>query len=108
MPACITSELRELVCVPIASSASAITTSRPAIARARAQARPMTPAPMTSASTLSMEKELLDEKGARAGKRHGGGQGPRAGFEGEPKPRAHGGADRELRPPHEGRGSARR
>src|SRR2546421_411824 len=54
MPAWITSELRELVCVPIASSASRMITSRPAIASSRATARPTTPAPTTTASTLSM------------------------------------------------------
>src|SRR5918992_55183 len=53
MPACITSELRELVCMPIALSASRMTTSRPASAKARATARPTTPAPITAASTRS-------------------------------------------------------
>src|SRR4051812_13120181 len=55
-----TSELRELVCLPIASSASRITTSRPAVANARATARPTTPAPITAASTLSMEEVALE------------------------------------------------
>src|SRR5712691_571567 len=48
-----TSELRELLCAPIASSASRMITSRPAVASARATARPTTPAPMTTDSTLS-------------------------------------------------------
>src|SRR6476469_8665814 len=59
-----TSELRELVCLPIASSASRITTSRPAVAKARVTARPTTPAPITTASTRSMEEGALDEEGA--------------------------------------------
>src|SRR5262245_32672548 len=49
-----TSELRELVCVPIASSASRTRTSRPDTARARATASPTTPAPITTASTRSI------------------------------------------------------
>src|SRR5438445_2862502 len=49
-----TSELRELVSVPIAPWLSTITTSRPAIASARATARPTTPAPTTAQSTRSM------------------------------------------------------
>ncbi len=58
MPAWITSELRELVWVPIASSASRITTSRPASASARATASPTTPAPITTASILSMARGI--------------------------------------------------
>ncbi len=58
MPAWITSELRELVWVPIASSASRITTSRPASASARATASPTTPAPITTASILSMARGM--------------------------------------------------
>src|SRR5690606_8515136 len=50
MPACMTSELRELVPVPMASVASATRTSRPDRARARATARPTTPAPTTMQS----------------------------------------------------------
>src|SRR4051794_11471804 len=50
MPAWITSELRELVCVPIALSASSTTTSRPAMASSRATASPTTPPPMTATS----------------------------------------------------------
>src|SRR6185295_18842046 len=60
MPAWITSELRELVCVPIASSASKMTTSRPAMASSRAMARPTTPAPTTTASTLSMALSMRE------------------------------------------------
>src|SRR5438067_9584569 len=61
MPAWMTSELRELVCVPIASSASRITTSRPARASARATARPTTPPPTTTASTFSTQKPSARE-----------------------------------------------
>ena len=45
-----TSELRELVWVPMAFSLSRTITSRPDTARARATARPITPAPITTAS----------------------------------------------------------
>src|SRR5205823_2196858 len=69
MPAWITSELRELVCVPIASSASRITTSRPAMASSRATARPTTPAPTTTASTLSMGEQPLEDECGDAGQR---------------------------------------
>src|SRR5438128_1520167 len=48
-----TSELRALVCVPIADSASITMTSRPASASSRAIARPTTPAPITAQSMLS-------------------------------------------------------
>src|SRR3954468_3256244 len=70
MPAWITSELRELVWVPIASSASRITTSRPAIASSRAMARPTTPAPMTMASSLSTRQHPFerDRRHAREGR----------------------------------------
>src|SRR5665213_1785175 len=54
MPAWITSLLREEVTVPIPSAASSTITSRPACASRRATARPMTPAPMTTHSTLSI------------------------------------------------------
>src|SRR5882672_9978586 len=54
MPAWITSELRDEVTVPIASAASRTITSRPAWARRRATARPITPAPITTHSTLSI------------------------------------------------------
>src|SRR3546814_8780062 len=59
MPAWMTSELRELVPVPMASLASATSTSRPACASARATARPTTPAPTTmqSISVLMMESD---------------------------------------------------
>src|SRR5262245_33436180 len=53
-----TSELRELVCEPNVGSASTIKTSRPASARARAMARPTTPAPMTTTSTRSLMPEV--------------------------------------------------
>src|SRR5436853_7587741 len=67
MPAWMTSELRELVCVPIASSASSTMTSRPASASSRAIARPTTPAPTTTASTRS--KLGLDSNEAQKGNR---------------------------------------
>ena len=54
MPAWITSLLREDVTVPIASAASSRITSRPACASRRATARPITPAPITTHSTLSI------------------------------------------------------
>src|SRR3954447_2005716 len=54
MPAWITSLLRELVSVPIASARSRTITSSPAIASRRAQARPTTPAPITTQSTRSI------------------------------------------------------
>src|SRR5882672_11310643 len=72
MPAWMTSELRELVCVPIASSVSMMTTSRPDRASARAAAKPTTPAPTTTASTLSMRHRSFEEECAQAGN---GGQG---------------------------------
>src|SRR4051812_2295105 len=54
MPAWITSLLRELVSVPMASARSRTITSSPAIASRRAQARPITPAPITTQSTRSI------------------------------------------------------
>src|ERR1700704_2159472 len=54
MPAWITSELREDVTVPMPSAASSTIPSRPAWASRRATASPITPAPMTTQSTLSM------------------------------------------------------
>src|SRR5438128_10839056 len=77
MPAWITSELRELVCVPIASSASRMITSRPASASSRAIARPTTPAPTTTASTPSMalstrEHPFEEESGQTRERRRGG------------------------------------
>src|SRR2546421_346387 len=102
MPAWMTSELRELVCVPIASSASRMMTSRPAIASSRAIASPTTPAPTTTASTLSMAlssgEQPLEGEGGDAGERRGGRhrasgtveQRPKKGAEG----RAGGEADR--------------
>src|SRR5258708_11281652 len=71
MPAWITSELRELVCVPIASSAWRMITSRPASASSRAMARPTTPAPTTTASTLSMCEHPLEAEGGKPGERRG-------------------------------------
>src|ERR1700761_1515794 len=53
MPAWITSLLRDDVSVPIPSVGSRMITSRPAIASARATARPTTPAPATTQSTSS-------------------------------------------------------
>src|SRR5579859_1243418 len=53
MPAWITSLLRELVSVPIASAASRTITSRPASASSRATAKPTTPAPITTQSAVS-------------------------------------------------------
>ena len=58
MPAWITSELRELVWLPISPSASSTTTSRPARASARATASPTTPAPTTMQSTRSIPSFL--------------------------------------------------
>src|SRR6185369_16088730 len=90
MPAWITSELRELVCVPIASSASRITTSRPASASARATARPTTPAPITTHSTLSMacfsKVELFREERANPEQADGKGHRPRTAVEGGGQP----------------------
>src|SRR6266481_8075550 len=54
MPAWITSLLREDVAVPIPSAASRMITSRPAWASRRATARPITPVPITTHSTLSI------------------------------------------------------
>src|SRR5206468_4575477 len=88
MPAWITSELRELVCVPIASSASRMITSRPAIASSRATARPTTPAPTTTASTLSTREPPFERKGGEAGKRRGGGHRARGAIEKRAEQRA--------------------
>src|SRR6476646_6197543 len=54
IPAWITSLLRDDVAVPIPSAASRTITSRPARANRRATARPITPAPITTPSTLSI------------------------------------------------------
>src|SRR5437870_3306543 len=102
MPAWITSELRELVCVPIASSASRMITSRPASASSRATARPTTPAPTTTASTLSMalstREHPFEEESGEARERRGGGHRARAavekGAEQRAERRARGEADR--------------
>src|SRR3954470_15450899 len=69
MPAWITSELRELVWVPIASSASRITTSRAASASSRATASPTMPAPTTTTSTRSTGEPPLEDPGPDAGDR---------------------------------------
>src|SRR5271163_3908034 len=53
MPAWMTSLLREDVSVPMPSAASRMMTARPACARARATARPTTPAPTTMQSMSS-------------------------------------------------------
>src|SRR5438477_9735560 len=82
MPAWITSELRELVWVPIASSASRITTSRPARASSRATARPTTPAPITTASSFSTAQEDLEHGCADAGDGCCGGHRARRAVEG--------------------------
>ena len=72
MPAWTTSLLRELVSVPIASAASSTTTSRPDIARRRAIASPTTPAPTTTASTLSVTPAVArcSRRARRASLRH--------------------------------------
>ena len=49
-----TSLLRDEVALPMVSVASITTTSRPAIANARAAASPTTPAPITTASTVAV------------------------------------------------------
>src|SRR5574341_1898242 len=108
MPAWTTSELRELVCVPIASSASRITTSCPAIARARAAARPTTPAPTTRASSLSTEEHFLEEKRGHAAQGRERGHGPRAAVEGGGEPAADQRADAEAERADERHGGARR
>src|SRR5215469_6032102 len=69
MPAWITSLLRELAPVPKLSAASRIRTSRPAVASARATARPTTPAPMITLSMLSTERSLENIGAERGGKR---------------------------------------
>src|SRR5437868_1855107 len=101
MPAWITSELRELVWVPIASSASRITTSRPARASARATASPTIPAPTTTLSALSTEdprdRQRADPRGCGQG-----GDRARAAVEREPEGGADQRADGELRGAHKG------
>src|SRR5687768_17356107 len=97
MPAWITSELRELVCEPIASSASRITTSRPARASARATARPTTPAPITTASSFSTQQEPLEHEGADAGERRDARHGARRAVEGRAERRADECADGEAK-----------
>src|SRR5688500_13487534 len=89
MPAWITSELRELVWVPMASSASRITTSRPARASARATARPTTPAPTTTASSFSTDQIPLEEKRTGAGERRERCHGTGSAVEEDAEHRAH-------------------
>jgi len=71
MPAWITSLLRELVSLPMASAASSTRTSLPATASARATARPMIPAPATTHSALSVMRRSrgrrIGEDGAATG-----------------------------------------
>src|SRR6185436_13729766 len=107
MPAWITSELRELVCVPMAASLSRMTTSRPASARARATARPTTPAPMTTASSLSTSQHPFEGKGEDA--RDGGdaGHGARSAVERDPEKRAEQRAGSKSDSTDQGRGGAR-
>src|SRR6185436_8282839 len=96
MPAWITSELRELVWVPMASSASRITTSRPDMARARATARPTTPAPITTASSFSTFQEPFEEKRPGPGERRDRGEGARRAVEGGTEHAAHQGAEKKA------------
>src|SRR3954470_21246525 len=100
MPAWMTSELRELVCVPKASSASRMITSRPRNARARATARPTTPAPRTTESTRSADKVLLDEERAEPAKRGSRCEEACRSFEQQPEHGADDGADGELAGAH--------
>src|SRR2546426_3274653 len=88
MPAWMTSELRELVWVPMASSASRITTSRPDRARLRATARPTAPAPTTTASSFSTQQEPFKKEGAQAGSRGDRRHRPRGAVERGAEPRA--------------------
>src|ERR1041384_160650 len=68
MPAWITSLLRDEVAVPMPSAASSTTTSRPACASRRVIARPTTPAPITTHSTLSIRGpgQGIDRSGSGA------------------------------------------
>src|SRR6185295_17838153 len=86
-----TSELRELVWVPIASSASSTTTSCPASASSRATARPTTPAPTTSASSRSTPPEPFADDRAEAGERRDARHRARAAVESRGEERAHAG-----------------
>src|SRR4029077_7278675 len=110
MPAWITSELRELVCVPIASSASRITTSRPAMASARATARPTRPAPITMHSTLSMlglvEKVSLGKQGEEPEQRYRERHRPRGAVVGACEAGADQRTQAERQRAHQGRGRA--
>src|SRR6187455_468659 len=81
MPAWITSESRELVCVPMASSASRMTTSRPDWARARATARPTTPPPTTTASSFSTQQKPFQGEGRDTRERGDARHRPRAAVE---------------------------
>src|ERR687891_539756 len=108
MPAWMTSELRELVWVPIASSASRITTSRPAMASARATARPTTPAPITTASRLSMQRHPVEREGGETGHCGDACHRPRGTVERDAEAGAHQRADREGDRAHERSGGAGR
>src|SRR5512143_665454 len=109
MPAWMTSELRELVCTPIALSASTTSTSRPARASARATASPTTPAPTTTQSTRSMsasrpgEQQALEHERREPGTGDGDDHRPRAALEQRTEQRAERGAAGELDRPHERR-----
>src|SRR4030095_3028438 len=88
MPAWMTSELRELVWVPMASSASRITTSRPDTASARATASPTTPARITTASGFSTRQPPFEEERPQPGECGGVGHRARAAVESRAEQRA--------------------
>src|SRR5258706_14317658 len=100
------SELPDLVGLPIASSDSRITTSRPAAASARATARPTTPAPMTTASTRSTGEPPFEEEGRDAGERGDARHRPRGAVEDGAEDRADRRADGEADRADERRGGA--
>src|SRR5205085_4959220 len=106
MPAWITSEFRELVCVPIASSASRMMTSLPASASSRAIARPTTPAPTTTVSTRSMAQQPLEAEDACGGERRGARHRPRRAVEQQAEERAEDRAGREADGADQRRGAA--
>src|SRR4051812_39877602 len=72
----------------MASSASRITTSRPAMASSRATASPTTPAPITTASTRSTSELPFEYQRPDAGKRRDARHGPRRAVEELAKQRA--------------------
>src|ERR1044071_8565606 len=88
MPAWMTSELRELVCVPMASSASRTTTSRPDRASERATARPTTPAPITTASRHSTWQPPFEQKCPKSRERRSIGHRARAAVKSRAEQRA--------------------